>query len=116
MKTYFCHFSYFATGEGITFCLGMVLAENEDQAIEKFIVENMFSNLDHVALTDRIKEAVAYFASSVEVYDFHDETAHEAIKSIMKDFLSDRAIEHILVAADARALGKLVFHSHVNYS
>lgn len=116
MKTYFCYLDYYATGEGLTHVMGMVTAENEESAKEKFVVNNFSSDCDHAARTDRMKEFVNYFSPIVKVFDFQDQSKREAIKEIMKDFLTDKVIEHLFAAENSHALCKFNFHSYVNYS
>jgi len=116
MKTYFCYLDYYATGEGLTHVMGMVAAENEESAKEKFIVDNLYSDWDHVAKADMIKGGVNYFSPCIAIFDFQDQSKREAIKGIMKDFLTDKMIEHLFAAENAHALGKFNLHSYVNYS
>jgi hypothetical protein len=116
MKTYFCFLTYFATGEGLTYIMGMVIAENEESAKEKFIMTNFYADWDHTTKVDMIKQGLQHFSRGVEIFDFQDQSKREAIKDIMKDFLSDKMIGHLLDAEDAHALHKFNFHSYVNYS
>lgn len=116
MKTYFCYFDYAATGEGMTHIMGMVAAESEESAKEKFIVDNLYTDWDHVAKADMIKEGVKYFSHGVDIFDFQDQSKREAIKGIMKDFLTEKMIEHLFASENAHALHKFNFHSYVNYS
>ena len=116
MKPYFCYLDHFATGEGIVFCLGLVAAESEEQAREKFVIENMLTHWNPETDATRIKEGVEYYSGGVLVYDFRDKSKRDDIKRILKDFISESHIEYILTADDNHALHRFRFHSYVNYS
>ena len=46
MKTYFCYFNHFATGEGITNVMAVVYADglNEEDAKKAFCIKHMCNN------------------------------------------------------------------------
>lgn len=112
MKTYFCYFNHFGTGEGMTFAIGAANAENEEDAKKAFILKhlcNVFINEKHT------QDCVNYFSHGVVVYDMDNETQHAKIKNIMKDFFTEKNIEYMFHANKAGALSDFYYKSYANF-
>lgn len=109
MKTYFCYFEYFATGEGLTFAIGAANAENEEDAKKAFCIKHMCNNDSTNML------CISYFSHGVDVYDMNDETEHAEIKNIMKNFFTEKNIEYMFHANKAGALIDFYYKSYANF-
>lgn len=113
MKTYFCYLEYFATGEGLTFSMGIVFARDKKSATRKFCEKYMCSeSIDNKILN----ECVSYFSPATKVYDLKNKKENIAIRNIMKDFFTEKVIDHTLDATKNGALMDFYYNSYVNYS
>lgn len=113
MKPYFCFLEYFATCEGLTYCMAVVGADNEEDAKKKFVREHMCNEL---FAEEHIQECVTYFSRGVYVYDFHDANNHDKIKDILKSFFSQAVMDSMFDAEKSHALHEFNFKIYTNYS
>jgi hypothetical protein len=112
ITVYFCFFEYFATGEGLTFSMGVVGAENPEQAARTFVAKYVCRD----TTPSDLSRQVDYFCPCVKAYDLHDERNHPAIRDILKDFVSGKVIDGIFAAEMDHALHEFNFHIYTNYS
>ena len=109
MKTYFCYIEYFATGEDLTFAIGVSRAKTEREAKVMFCKQHMVNNPN-----DTI--SIKYFLPGVEAFNFKTKKNHTKIKNIMANFFSAANIDHVFTALDNNALFDFYYKSYVNYS
>ena len=113
MKTYFCYLEYFATGEGLTYCMAIIGAESEENAKKEFVRKYMYNELVN---EKHIQEFVDYLSVGVDVYEWHEHTHHEKTTDILKAFFSQPVIDSMFDAEKAHALHEFNFKLYNNYS
>lgn len=106
---------HFATGEGITFAMAAVHAESEEDAKKEFCLKYI-CDASLIENTEYIQGCISYFSHGVVVYDIGDETQHAKVKNIMKDFFTEKNIEHMFAYNNVGALIDFYYKSYVNYS
>lgn len=74
-KRYLTYFEYFATGEGHTIELYMIIASNEAEAKQKHLDASYSSDLD----------AQAYFGEGINVVELESGTGKEIIFALFKE-------------------------------
>ena len=106
MKQYFCHIDYYATGEGVTANMAIVVAESKDDALAKFCKKHFDSQ-------DGESE---YFKDYVDVMDPSNELELERIEDTLKGCFTKTMSRSIIKGLEAGALFDFSFQYHVNYS
>ena len=113
MKKYFCYLEYFATGEGLTHSMAIVVADSEKNAKKEFVRKYMCNELVE---QEHIQESVNYFSVGVDVYEWHEPKSHDKIKDIMKRFFTQSVIDSMFDAEKSYALHEFNFKLYSNYS
>ena len=117
-KTYLCYLNYFATGEGLTHCVAVVGAQNEEEAKKIFCEKYMCSES---GTEESLKHCVWYFSHGVKVFDFQDAIKKggedlEKIKEHLKKFFTTFVIDSMLDAAKVKCLHEFYFKTYTNYN
>jgi hypothetical protein len=113
VTSYFLHFEYFATGEGMTHSWGYVRSETQDEAIEKFIRKTIMNGQSDEEL---VQGAINYFKGGVDVFDMSIPDSNKKLRDMLSHYFTVQMVDALIGTQKDGAMMEFIFHWYFNYS
>jgi len=110
MKIYYCFFEYYATGEGRTVSMALVVAKNRPAAVKSFLKDEV------LRCCETNEDSISYYKSGVEVLDPAKPKELKKLRTKMEGAIQKDMVD-LLLSMEARgAVREFRFTFYINAS